>query len=297
MQTARASILNVPFELRANDITRHIINIDSRFRDDPADPPSNFYYRLTAPVKNVLRIRLTSIEFPNNYLLFTAGRKNVTLRILYDKTNPKALVVTVPDGNYTAYEMQDALNAIIGPVLPWLTVAFDCITGTFTFTGSQYYMIDTTWESICRRFDYGLGYYLGFTRTGHKAYRDASCNWIVESTQCAYFAGDNYVFLRVNDYACVRHRTDTEEFTALAKVVLREPKNNMAFDDYASQHVKEVVFPAPTDLSRFQIQVLDAYGNVMDLCNGQISFSMEVLEVKNVSLYNTIRDSISLAYV
>jgi hypothetical protein len=287
----------VPLELRANDVTRHIINIDSRFRDDPADPSSNFYYRLIAPVKNVLRIRLTSIEFPNNYLQFTDRRKNVTIRILYDKANPKSLVVTVPEGNYTACEMQDALNAIITPVLPWLTVAFDGIAGTFVFTGSQYYMIDTTYMTFNRRFDYGLGYYLGFTRTGHKAYKDASNNWIVESNSCAYFAGDNYVFLRVNDYACVRQRTDTEEFTALAKIVLREPKNNMAFDDYASQHVKEVVFPAPTDLSRFLIQVLDAYGNVMDLCNAQISFSMEVLEVKNINLYNTIRDSISLTYV
>jgi len=35
----------------------------------------------------------------------------------------------------------------------------------------------------------------------------------------------------------------------------------------------------------------------MDLCSSQISFSLEVLEVKNLTLYNTIRDSISLRYV
>ena len=89
---------------------------------------------------------------------------------------------------------------------------------------------------------------------------------------------------------------DATEFNALAKVVLREPKNYMAFDDYASQHVKEVVFPSPIDLTRLHIQVLDPYGEIMDLCSSQISFSIEVLEVRNASLYNTIRESMGLTY-
>jgi hypothetical protein len=78
--------------------------------------------------------------------------------------------------------------------------------------------------------------------------------------------------------------------------VLRDPKDFMAHDDYASQHIKEYVFPNPVDLSRLHIQALDPYGVVMGMCGTEWSFSIEVLEIKNLSLYNTVRDSIALQY-
>ena len=301
MNTAINSVignaLDLPFELRANDVVRHIINIDSRFRELPASTTSDFYYRLFAPVKNILRIRVTSVEFPNNYLMFTEARENISLRIIYDLSAVKTYGVVIPDGNYSAYEMQVAIqNALTDLSGLTLTVAFDHISGSFTFTGNQYFAVDTTWHSLKRPFDYGLGYYLGFSRKCHKAF-DVSGSWIVTSNQCASFSGDNYVFLKINEFNCVQQQTADQTFQCLAKVLLREPKNYMAFDDYASQHVKEVVFPQPQDLSRFHIQILDAYGNMMDLCNAQLSFSLEVLEVRNLSLYNAIRDSITLQYV
>jgi hypothetical protein len=207
------------------------------------------------------------------------------------------LVITIPDGNYTAWEMRDTINGILSTGLPWLSVEFDSITANYTFTGSQAFAIDTTFNSITRPYDYGLGFYMGFSYNSHVSTSQGPTVWTVTSDRCANFGGDNYLFLKINDFDCVRHQTPDQSFTALAKIVLREPKNYMSFDDYASQHAKEVVFPNPMDLSRFHIQIIDAYGNIMDLCDSQFSFSLEVLEVKNLSLYNTIRDSISTQYV
>jgi hypothetical protein len=300
-------------KLRVNDIERHIINVDSRFRDSPAvSTSSNFYFTLLTPVRNVLRVRITSIEFPNNYHVFTAKRGNTSLEVFYIESSGSCgamrYPITIPEGNYTAIDMVDALTAALASTpVSWLTVDFDEVTGTFTFTGNQYFAINTTYGGYDRPYDYGLGYYLGLTRKCHKA-PGVGPTWSVTSDQCAYFAGDPYVFLCLNDFQCVRqtvqiydvagrNRLDAADFNALAKVVLREPKNYMAFDDYASQHVKEVVFPSPTDLNRLKVQVLDPYGEIMDLCSSQISFSIEVLEVKNASLYNTIRDSLALHYV
>ena len=313
MPTANA--VDIPTELRANDIVRHIINIDSRFRQNPTGsttPPtgtssSNFYFRLLEPVKNVLRIRITSIEFPNSYPVFTATRKNITLRIIYGPTS-NTTVLTIPEGNYSAMNMQTALNtAITAAGLAWLTVAFNMVTGHFTFTGTQKFALDTGYKSYDRPFDYGLGYNIGFSLKTHTA-TGSGTSWKVESDQCAYFAGDQYVFLKVNHFGCVSSKVSTvsvtsaqepdeQTLTALAKIIIRDPKNFMTYDDYASQHAKEVTFTAPTDLSRFHVQVLDAYGNLLDMCSSQFSFSMEVLEVKNSSLYDTIRDSITLQYV
>ena len=71
----------------------------------------------------------------------------------------------------------------------------------------------------------------------------------------------------------------------------------MTFDDNAGQHTKEVVFNAPRDLLRFHVQLLDDYGDVVDMCSAQFSVSLEVMEVRNPSLFDAVRDSMTLRYV
>jgi hypothetical protein len=180
--------------------------------------------------------------------------------------------------------------------LTWLTVSFDPLTGHFSFTGKQKFAIDTTYNSFDRPFDYGLGFNLGLTYACHISI-EVNDSWIVTSDQCAYFSGDQYVLLKVNNFECVSHQTGDQRIGALAKIVLRDPKNFMTFDDYASQHAKEVTFTAPVDLTRFHIQLYDAYGYLLDMCASQFSFSMEILEVRNSSMYDTIRDSLTVHYV
>ena len=310
-----ASTTRVPFRLRATDVVRHIINVDSRFRDPVRESTAaEFYFSLLSPVRNVLRISVTSIEFPNNYPFFTPIRRNVTLRVWYrvSPTEARYADLVIAAGNYTAGDMLDALNAAAAAAqtagdLPSgmnLTATFSEVTGKFTFTAGRYFGLDTTAGGYNRRFDYGLGYYLGFTRAMHRSAVVAGKETIV-SDVCASFQGDNYLLLQVNDFACVTQTVATndstwtpegrnkEELVALAKIVLREPKNYMTFDDYAGQHVKEVVFPSPVDLSRLRVRVIDPYGEVVDMCSAQFSFSLEVLEIRNPLVYNAVRDSLA----
>jgi hypothetical protein len=282
---------DIPFALHANDIVKHIINIDSRFRIPmEGSDASKFYFRLPAPIRNVLRIRVTSIEFANNYFVFSAYRRNVTIWVTFGDPVVSVSVV-IPDGNYYVKDMLVALNGLFdSSVLSWLSVTFNTVTGEFTFNGTQPYTINTvcgstdTWN---REFDYGLGYNLGFSRGIFSP--DASGN--IVSNQSANFAGDPYVFLRVNDFECVRQTVNGYQFGALAKIILSQSKDYMNFDDYTGHHAKEVTFPNPYDLTKFKIQLVDPYGQLLQMDSAQISFSLEVLEVRNLSLYNVIRDS------
>lgn len=294
---------DVPFQLQATDIKKHILNVDSRFRESGGSS-SNFYFRLLSPVKNVLRIRITSIEIPNSYYIFSKLRRNVALRILYGPSLASIFQVTLSDGNYSAYDMVDALNAILSAGgLSWMRMSFDLITGKFTFTGSQVFAVDTAIDGVSpavtwnRPFDYGLGYNMGFSRgIFDAAGPDASGNFLATSDQFSYFAGDIYALLKLNDFECVRQTIDGSDFTALAKIIITEPKNYMAYDDYASQHAKEVVFPTPQDLSRLHVQLLDPYGEPIQMVSSQFSFSIEVLEIMNLSLYNTVRDAFAVGW-
>lgn len=295
---------DVPFQLQATDIKRHILNVDSRFREPgPASTTTDFYFRLLTPVKNVLRIRITSIELPNNYYMFSKVRRNISLRIQYGAGLTSTKLITIPEGNYSAFNMVDILNATLKAAgLPWLKMSFALVTGSFTFTGNQQFAVDTGIDGVLpaltwnRPFDYGLGYNMGFSKGIFDSGLDASGNWFVTSDQLSYFAGDAYVFLKINDFDCVLQTIRGSDFTALAKIVIKEPKNYMAYDDYASQHAKEVTFPTPQDLSRLHVQLLDAYGESIDMGSSHISFSIEVLEIMNLSLYNTVRDAFAVKW-
>jgi hypothetical protein len=296
---------DVPFQLQATDIKRHILNVDSRFREPgPDSTTTDFYFRLLTPVKNVLRIRITSIELPNNYYMFSKVRRNISLRILYGAGLTLSKVITIPQGNYSAFNMVDILNTtLLAAGLGWLKMSFSLVAGSFTFTGNQLFAVDTgiddaspalTWN---RPFDYGLGYNMGFSKGIFDCGApDASGNRTITSDQLSYFAGDAYVFLKINDFDCVLQTIRGSDFTALAKIVIKEPKNYMAFDDYASQHAKEVTFPTPQDLSRLHVQLLDAYGEPIDMGTTHLSFSIEVLEIMNLSLYNTVRDAFAVKW-
>lgn len=296
------TLMDVPIQLRANDIQTHIVSVDTRFRDSPdRSTSSNFHFTLPSTIRNVLRIRMTSIEFPNNYYMFTELRHNVTFRVIYKDGGGNVVwePVVIPDGNYTAYEMETQLNTTIGqiPALqPWLSVSFVPTSGHFVFTGSQYFAIDPSYDSIEREYDYGLGFYLGFTRKLHKAVSSGPGVWKAESDQLATFAGDSYFLLRLNDYKCVRHCFEGNTLDVFAKILLRDPKNNMNYDDYAGDHIKEVVMTGPQDVKRLTVQVLDPYGQLVDMCNTNFSFSLEILEVMNSSLYSAIRDSLAIPY-
>jgi len=297
---------DIPFELQATDIKKHILNVDSRFREPgPGGSAADFQFRLLSPVKNVLRIRITSVELPNNYYIFSSKRRNVVIRIFYGVDLASSAVIKIASGNYSAFEMVDALNtALRAKGLPWLSVYYNLVTSAFTFIGNRVFALDTalltsppsslTWP---RSEDYGLGYNLGFSYgifdTGVP---DASGNYTITSDQLPYFAGDTYMFLKINDFDCVRQTIRGSDFTALAKIVVKEPKNYMSFDDYASQHAKEVVFPTPQDLSRLQVQLLDPYGEPVSMGSTHVSFSIEVLEIMNLSLYNTVRDAFAVGW-
>ena len=206
----------------------------------------------------------------------------------------------IPDGNYDTTEMGNALETAITTATGLtVTVSFDSTTGRYLFSSNSYFAIDggaVTVSGVAGRlFDYGLSYYLGLAK-GVKQPTLSAGIYSLTSDFCANMAGDNYLFLRVNDFNCVRHNTGDTEVLAMAKLLLREPKNYMAYDDYSGEHAKEVVFPAPQNLSRLHIQVLDAYGEPIDMCSANFSFSMEVLEIKNSSLYNTVRDSLGVVY-
>jgi hypothetical protein len=303
-----ASATDIPADLRANDIRRYILHVDSRFRESPfQSTAADFYLRPLAPLKNVLRVRAVSIEIPYGYPFFTPLRRNVSIDVI-DNTvvPPVTTAIQIPAGNYMPVDLENVLNASLTAAgVGWLTVVYTSITNRFTFVSTKTgWALDTTaggasWD---RPFDYGLGYYMGAPR----GFIDISGALTYEAPGCAVIGGDTYLFLKINDFDCVHqpvaYITPTttlanHEFTAMAKIRLRGDRNGVAYEDYAGQVLKEVVFQSPRDIPRLHVQVLDAYGEVVDLCTAEFSVALEVLEIQNMTLFESMRNSIMMHYV
>ena len=50
--------------VNSNDLRKHLVNIDSRFRKTYLEPPTNFQYEFAHPYKNVIKARVASVEIP-----------------------------------------------------------------------------------------------------------------------------------------------------------------------------------------------------------------------------------------
>ena len=118
-----------------NVVTR-LIHLDSQFRQSTAITGSSTDYTLdlSDPLKNVLSLRLYSIQIPFSWYIIDPAYNNHTFWFtLTDQTNRQ---VILPAGNYTPTTFVDSLNMSILTVVPDISgvpVSYSQSTGKLTF--------------------------------------------------------------------------------------------------------------------------------------------------------------------
>ena len=119
-----------------NTVTR-LIHLDSQFRQSTAGTGSSTDYTLdlSDPLKNVLSLRLYSIQIPFSWYIVDPAYNNHTFWFTF--TNHTNRQVIMDAGNYTPATFVDALNMSILTVVPDISgvpVAYSQSTGKLTFT-------------------------------------------------------------------------------------------------------------------------------------------------------------------
>jgi len=297
-----------------------LINIDSRFRNalDSSDgltqktistfttqnySSSNFLFKLKQPVKNVISVRLSSIELPNTFYSFSAARGNTSFYITYPSTvslTPGTpILVSIPDGNWTnaspiisttlAYQVEIAINSNYNPNT--FKVTFDSGTGLFTIasgSGSELEIpFDVNWRVgsfSSRSADFGLGYNLGYRQSKYIGVRGITAEAV------ANIVDTNYVFLTLDpDWKVVVQETpDKTQLFSFAKVIVDSPKFQVTYDN-ANRITKEYFLKQPTNIISIPVRLSDPYDQDIDLRGADFSFTLEVREVLDFSLYETMR--------
>ena len=285
------SKLSIRYE---KDVKTHVINVDSRFRSYVSSTPtnvyeesksSNFVFRPARAYKNIVSVKVSSIEFPNVMYTFSASRENITIGISQPPGNPY-VNFTISPGNYaSAADLATAVEDAIQVTYPTFSITYNAVTNKITISDANPFDMDFTPSTLTLPFDNGLGHYLGFRNL---TYTTGLSSYTGEASPDIY--GDTYVYLVVNDYSVIEHQDfNHTSFSALAKIQLNVPKNTMIFDQLNTT-TKEYFFQQPTNVSQLRVRLLDAYGRELDLLGMNFSVTIELKEVVNHALYEKMRE-------
>ncbi len=277
-------------------MNNNLYNIDSKFRNTTSYPNSaNFVYnRMDQTVgtsnvvepfneKNVIEIKILSLELPDTIYYITSTRGNNSITIDGD-------VKTISDGSYTQNELATALSGLVAN----LTFTYNNSTKKMTIfnvTGAD--VIITTTSSGT---DYpSLGSLIGFTTSPitvpSAAPSSYTCPNVVSETY------QNYLFLRINDFGNIINRNRRY----VSKIILdninsvsSEKSGGININILANQFklVSNIVkFDQPTNIQNLSISLEDEYGNTINLNGINWSFTLETTVITNTILknYNEIK--------
>ena len=88
------------------------LHINTSYRDKYfMTDPCNYLYVLPDKIKNVISLKLSSIELPNSWFLFSEKKKNNYFIIVVNYSEERFIYkIVIPDGNYDYKSIQDFLN-------------------------------------------------------------------------------------------------------------------------------------------------------------------------------------------
>lgn len=152
--------------------------------------------------------------------------------------------------------------------------------------------------------DFGLGYNLGFRSTSYNSINlPPNLQKIQNSGQtilnvCRLWTeailntiDTNYVFLTLDpDWKVIQQETpDRTQLYSFAKIVFDVPKFAVNYDYGTNTLTKEYHLKQPTNIHSIPVRLSDPYDQDIDLNGLDFSFTLELREVINSGLYETMR--------
>lgn len=295
-------------------VKNQIVNIDTKFRGNivPSTVPTDiscgglpedfllegtsssyFVYSPDRPYKNIKSVKITSLEFPNTFYTFSKEtRQNTTFSIVEqvpsgggNYTNTVYEPILIDDGNYTPAELVSDIQAklpsgytiTLGPRTNKIIIANGNVSpNTFTISFSPTPNLNPNGN--------GIGYNLGFYQTSYSGSTSYTAETVPDTIQ------DHYVYIIINDYNLINHPVYGQTtIQAFGKITLSSGKNVVIFDNnYTNSSSKIYHFQQPTNVTKFEVKFIDAYGNILDLNGANVSITLELEEVLDSSIYENM---------
>jgi hypothetical protein len=264
------------------------INIDTRFRDE-YNTSTIVNYNITLPerITEVKSMRVTNIEIPNSIFNISSSLGNNSFKIINHATNSSSIFL-LPDGNYTATSIINIMYGQLSTVFTGDIIITDqgnmCSLSSLINTYTIHFSVDET-GSFDKLFPRSkLGWVLGFRSI---SYEIAPGNAIT-SESFIDLNGPRYLYLAVDEFTKGNQHSFISPLpksfinkNILARISVDNrtwsfgtifPANRMS-GNLVSDHRN---YTGKTDLQKLNIQLLNEYGNPVDLNGMDFSFCLEV---------------------
>ena len=267
------------------------LNLNSCFRNNYyASNPCDFQYFIPTEIKNVLSMRLASIEIPNAWYLFSNMKKNNTFKIQICQGNEDyTFVIQVPDGNYDSDTLQNYLNTTYfyeaekDDCLKYIKFSIDPYSFKSLFELTQNhpygfkYSIEFV-ENLNQNIMNTMGWTLGFRLAKYE-----NITGKIQSEGLFDAGGDRYIYMSITDYQYNNNMSNIVGFDKsmlnediIAKIPIVNGKLSMVIDETQNPLAKSRKYNGPVNLSRLHIKILDKFGKVIDFNNMDYSFTLEL---------------------
>lgn len=276
------------------------LSIDSRFADATFHDSgsADFMIRLPSTLRNIMRIRLSSVELPIVEYVFTESHGNIQFRV--DISGVQTPLV-IPSGNYDSSGFCLAIQTALRTVDASFSCVFNstngCLSILRTSGGGAFTLLLGSDDSIVasRKSFWGIGYNMGFRSQVVVADVSASVGTVF-ATSPVLTRPNPYVLLQLRcpeQLENITHRiSGNSSIPAFAKLVLKGD-SFVSFDDNSNLVRKEYTFLAPTNISMLYIRLVDPFGDTVSMSGMQWSMTLEITEVVNSNVYAAIGQTYS----
>jgi hypothetical protein len=266
------------------------LNMNSCFRSNYFQSnSSDFQYNIPSEIKNVVSMRLISIEIPKSWYFISKNNKNnifeiVLTMITEQQIESKTYTIEITEGNYSATELEDFLNKTY-----FCESNNDNLLKYICFSIHPYNK-KTTFKILDNNINITLvfsdeyndnplitfGWLCGFRMTNY-------LNIVNNITSEGIFdnGNENYIYVIINDY---QYNTNHMNIVGFDKSVLNEnviakvlfKNTNTTFilnDNNPLAQMRE--YNGPVNISKLHIKLIDKFGVPIHLNNMDISLTIQ----------------------
>jgi hypothetical protein len=294
-----------------------VASVDTLFRTNYSNTSStNFAYTLPESIRNVVSMRLASIEMPNMINMFSSLNKSNTFVLrLYNVTGEAdaTLTITIPNGSYMTDSMVLTMNNLLQTAGGGAEfIIFEILASSKTVfrnrnvgEGSSPYDTPSSHNSpnfrfeidfvvegklLCSTAGWNLGFRNALYETGSTVVNQENGetyrNYFL--SESSYGSGvDNYLFLEVDDFHN-NFQTDTVISTnatsylgknILARVIINGGAFTIIQNSGNDGIFKKREYLGPVRVEKLHFRLLNKFGEVVDLTHNDFSFSLEFVTI------------------
>lgn len=200
-------------------VQKQLVSIHSEDRDIKKWPSSTLFdVELPVEYKTIVSLRLSDIELPSNYYVFSLKNQNVKLTV---QIGTSVQSITISDGTYSPYQLSLELTGQLNTAFTTTNfqVYYNCVSMKFVFVNivdsfSIDFSIAETYDAISFYDQYtqwGFGSYLGFCKllytstkkTPYSIFPDnviIDTGYVIEAPFTANLFGDSHIYMELDLY-------------------------------------------------------------------------------------------------